>query len=335
VIAAKALGDIRNSVSVSALLDHLSDDDPEVAESCAQSLMRIGGRSVAARLVTLLGVEQVVVRNRAKELLWAMSSEAEDLILRLIKDADAALRLHAAELLRTIPSSHTSRALIKALKDTDPNVRAAAAHSLGQLKEPQAVPILLTMLDDQEWVRFSVIEALASIGDSSAVEPLIKAMEDSSAILKAQITEALGRFGDPRAVHPLLKALPHTDGPLFSQIVITLLKTADTEYLLSELDQRQQDKILPALTDALNDASDSVKEGALKCLSLLGDHSVIYSILDMARHPVSPDIRKQIIQSLVELNDLPPLVVRGQRAGGITCPGGGGGFGGNAGRPCH
>ena len=136
-----------------------------MADACADSLLRMGGRSAASRLVNMLNVEQVALRNRAKNLLWVLGVEVPDQILGLLREAEDNLRLHAAELLGAIPGTQSSKALIEALNDPNPNVRAAAAHSLGRKAEASAVPALLEKLDDDEWVLFSVIEALAAIGD--------------------------------------------------------------------------------------------------------------------------------------------------------------------------
>ncbi len=308
VWAAKNLRGDRSTLVLSALVDNLADDDPEVADACAESLLHTGGRSVALLLVNLLGVEQVVLRNRAKDLLWSLGAEAGDQLLIMLKDADPNLRLHAAELLGAVPGSQSSRALIDALNDPDPNVRAAAANSLGSKAEPSALPALLDKLDDEEWVRFAVIGALASIGDPISVDPLIAAMEKGSNLIKAKIIESLGLFTDPRIIDPLLNALPHSEGPLFSQILITLLKNSDAEQLILQLDQDLQDKIIPALTEALKDSSENVKEGALRCLALMSDPAAVYPILEFAGKQQNLGLHAEIINALLAIGSIAPLV---------------------------
>lgn len=66
------LGDPR---AVPALVDRLSDVDNEVRISVVQALASIGGREVAARLVPLLSVEQVGLRNTAIEALATIGDQ--------------------------------------------------------------------------------------------------------------------------------------------------------------------------------------------------------------------------------------------------------------------
>jgi HEAT repeat protein len=60
-------------------------------------------------------------------------------------------------------------------------------------------------------IREGAAAALASLGDSRAVEPLIAAMGDANEYVRKSAAEALGRIGDPRAIPSLLAAMADSD----------------------------------------------------------------------------------------------------------------------------
>jgi len=59
--------------------------------------------------------------------------------------------------------------------------------------------------------RLAAAEALAELGDQSAVEPLIRTLEDGKRAVRLAATEALGRIGDARALEPLTESLEDRD----------------------------------------------------------------------------------------------------------------------------
>ncbi|MGD9124646.1 MAG: HEAT repeat domain-containing protein [Desulfarculaceae bacterium] len=305
--AVAELGTLRDNRAVVALLDHLADGDPEIEDAAAQALVRMKGREVASRLVTLLGVEKVNLRNHARELLRLMANDAPDLIYSLMDESDNDLRIFAAELLENVNSPLATRVLIKTLEDPEPNVRAAAAISLGRRGETSSVSPLIRKLDDEEWVRFAVVEALAEIGDASAVEPLLKTMENGSELTKAHIAEALGRFSDPRTAGPLMKAMRSYDGPLLSQLIATLIKAAD-QNTLKKLESGVKNRLSSSFVQALADPMPKVRADALLGLSILGDITSVESILELARKDNPPEVNELIVMALVSIGEKEPLI---------------------------
>lgn len=101
-------------------------------------------------------------------------------------------RMFAAERLGATPVAESVPALIQALKsDEDFFVRNAAAHSLGQIKDPQAVePLISAMLQDIA-VRDQATQALAAI-DGPIVEDRLKSLaQDEDPITRQHALDAL------------------------------------------------------------------------------------------------------------------------------------------------
>jgi HEAT repeat protein len=305
--AAHSLGELGDPRAIPALVDRLADEDPAVTEAAAQALLNLRGREVAARLAPLLSVEQVSLRNSAMSLLRRIGEDAPDLLLDLLSDSDLDLRIFAADILAQVEAPGVTRALINALKDPDANVRANAATSLGQRGEPAAVTGLIGLLQDEEWVSFAAIEALALIGDASAVEPLIGCLKNGSPVLCVAVAEALGRFNDPRVMPPVLEAMRRAEGPLLQHLLGALLKGANPT-VLKEMDDELRERACMGLIDALEDPSLQVKSDALLGLAVLGDGASVYSILDLAGHAGSDDLLELIVLALASIGELPPLV---------------------------
>jgi HEAT repeat protein len=99
--------------------------------------------------------------------------------------------------LEKIPGTSVDRALIRGLSRSEGQVRIGILSSLGQRKNPEAVPVLEILLYDS----------------------------DTSAAVSAAV--ALGNIATPEAYAALTKSLGKTSGELQSQIASSLLKCAE------------------------------------------------------------------------------------------------------------
>jgi HEAT repeats len=84
--------------------------------------------------------------------------------------------------------------------------RYYAAHLLGDLRDPQGVPILVSLLKDPE-VNYVVPWSLGEIGDKRAVGPLIDALDDDSPSMRVMAIYALETLGAKEALPRLTSLL--------------------------------------------------------------------------------------------------------------------------------
>jgi HEAT repeat protein len=84
--------------------------------------------------------------------------------------------------------------------------RYYAAHLLGDLRDPQAVPILVSLLKDAE-VNSIVPWALGQIGDKRAVGPLLNALDDDSPSMRVTAIYALETLNAKEALPRLISLL--------------------------------------------------------------------------------------------------------------------------------
>ena len=123
-------------------------------------------------------------------------------------------------------------ALIVALEDDRPEVRAEAASSLGDLKEPAAVPQLLKRLDDgSPAVRQNAAIALGTIGHPDAFDALAEALRQGPADLRFQAATSLAEIDQVRAYEPLVAALEDKDPQVIGAAALSLGAIGDKRAL--------------------------------------------------------------------------------------------------------
>jgi HEAT repeat protein len=84
--------------------------------------------------------------------------------------------------------------------------RYYAAHLLGDLKDPRAVPVLVSLLDEPE-VNYIVPWSLGEIGDKRAVVPLIRALADSDPSMRVLVIYGLEQLDATDAIPALRRLL--------------------------------------------------------------------------------------------------------------------------------
>ncbi len=87
-------------------------------------------------------------------------------------------------------------------------LREVIVRILGRIEDVEAVePLIETLRDEDDQVRFATVVALESFGDPRAIEPLAVALGHDVPKVRLAAVTALGRISDPRVVEPLITAL--------------------------------------------------------------------------------------------------------------------------------
>lgn len=179
-----------------------------VQEAIDRALRKIGGKPVVDAVIPLLRSEDPPVRNISMDVLREVGKSDVNALAALMDDEDADLRIFGADILGSTGSAVAVPLLSSALlKDPEVNVRYQAAVSLGELAYPEAATALNHALDDDEWVKFAVIEALVKVKAESSVGAMLMALNHSSALVASNIVEALGEMGYMKAAPMLLERL--------------------------------------------------------------------------------------------------------------------------------
>lgn len=192
-------------------------------------------------------------------------------------------------------------ALLGQLSDPDTYVRLMALQALAFLGDSSAVPrISVVLLEDPDpEVRSRAAMAIDYIGDSSAVPALIAALSDADASVRGRAAGALRDFGDPSAASALLQRLSDPDEGMRANAAIALGTCGDQS-------------ALPALIRLLSDPQEIVRLEAEMAIGEIGDPEGL-SVQALARRvsDESWEVRIVAIKVLAHLEDsraVPALV---------------------------
>jgi len=132
-------------------------------------------------------------------------------------------RIHSYSNVGDLRNEKDIPGLVKALAHNDPDVQYLAVEALGDLKDPAAIPPLVTILSEDQYsaVRWKSAEALAKIGKDS-VEPLIVLLRHPDEDVRWKAAIALGEIGDVRAIDPLIGLLCDEDRYVKGRVALAL-----------------------------------------------------------------------------------------------------------------
>lgn len=231
------------------------------------------GQAAVPLLIELLRQEEAELESRwfAARILGELAEPtAIHALVDLLQTADDDdLSGIAAEALANLGTSAIA-ALASLLPQ--PESRLSVAQALAQIRHPDIIPPLLTVVDDaQPTIRALAIEALSSFHDPQIPPVLVAALQDSVATVRRaaiaglavrsdlavdlnlealladrlwdlhlgvcqQAAAALGRLGTDAAVNALFRALNGTNAPLALQLeIIRALAWAGTDTALERL----------------------------------------------------------------------------------------------------
>lgn len=234
-----------------------------VQEAIDRSLRKIGGKAVVEAVIPLLRSEDPPVRNIAMDVLREVGKSDVSALAALMDDEDPDLRIFGADILGSTGSAVAVPVLGRALlKDPEVNVRYQAAVSLGELAYPEAAAALNHALDDDEWVKFAVIEALVKVKAESSVGAMLMALGNSSPLVASNIVEALGEMGYIKAAPMLIERLPAYKGPLANRMVRAIVQLVGAKSL-NLLGKEQYKTLMEYMLNALDDEDEQIQDAAI------------------------------------------------------------------------
>jgi HEAT repeat protein len=144
------------------------ESNPRVREAIFTSLARIRTPQSAEAVLRYLRSDDSNLRTGALDALRAMSDAVAPWIPRLLKDADADVRLLACDLVRNAPAADAGRMLSEVLAtERESNVCAAAIEVLAETGGPELLPLLkgcAARFPDDPFLGFAVQLASERIG---------------------------------------------------------------------------------------------------------------------------------------------------------------------------
>lgn len=142
--AARDLAESDAAAAAPALCEQLPrETDASVREALFTSLARLGGAPVVAGVLPLLRSEEPALRNGAIELLAQLPDAVVPHVQALLADADADVRIFAANLLGALPHPQVPQWIAQVLQsECEPNVVGAALDVAAEVGNVDTLPAL-------------------------------------------------------------------------------------------------------------------------------------------------------------------------------------------------
>jgi HEAT repeat protein len=241
IAAIKTLGELKDPRVVSALAATFSDPNKDIRLSTAKALGLVGALALPA-LFEALQDEEYTVREAAAKALIAIGTPDVASLIKVLRNKDYDIRAAAISALQKL---YALSELGKELNNEYPDVRAAAAQALGELKDFNAVPVLIEALKDTVWhVRQSAAKALSDIKDPRAVPAWIQALKDENSNVRAAAIAALREL---KALSALGRELNNEHRDVRAAAIAALRELKALSELGKELNNKYPDVRLAAL----------------------------------------------------------------------------------------
>ncbi len=218
-----------------------------------------------------------------------------------LQHSESAVRAKTAELLGNLRDPNTLKRLQTLLReDEQATVRAKAAEALGQFRDADSVPLLLNTLREEKnfFVRHYAAQSLTKIADPQSLPTLLQQAQDEDPLLRSRSVEALGYLGDKRAVQLLLDSLRHDP------------QSAVRWRAAEALGHLKDSAACAGLLDSLNQESDATVRGrAAEALGYFKQAAVTQALINAAEKDTFPAVRWRAAESLGYLQDESALAV--------------------------
>ncbi|HEY9613251.1 HEAT repeat domain-containing protein [Allocoleopsis sp.] len=188
------------------LFQQLKHPNPHLREQAMWELAQNQDETTISRLMSILDEEDTTYRRAAVKALGAIGMDAvPPLVEALLKSENVTVRGSAAKALAQVALNYPETpfpeqgvlGLKTALQDANPVVHIAAVMALGEIGSP-VVDVLIEALQttDNPALGISIVNALASIGDSRGVDVLQRLIEDEStdSYVRESANSALSRL---------------------------------------------------------------------------------------------------------------------------------------------
>lgn len=182
--AALSLGKIAHSDGIPFLAKGLSDEDSQVRKFSAWGLGQMGSDlsdEAVTALINALGDDVPEVKQAVASALGQVEPHTDrvQLLKEILAISEVETRKAVIQVLTDFDTPSAYDVIVPALKDPDPRVRQTSVSGLGELADRRAVPLLRKRLhkDPDAGVRAEAAFRLGKLGDSADVPSLEKAVK--------------------------------------------------------------------------------------------------------------------------------------------------------------
>lgn len=311
-MAATMLGEEKDDAAVERLVVLLRDVNSGVRDAAQNALMFLGGRTAVERVAPLVAETDPGLRNAAIDILRKIGDDGLDVMHRLAVDENDDIRLFVLDILGTIGNPESVDVLIGSLNDRDSNVRNAAVVSLGLLGDPKAFESLKPLVDDEEWIRFSAIEAMSHMPHEDLPAFLLEQLDrfKHDELMASALLETLGKIRPKESAASLIAMLETANAFIEAEIVKALLKILSPDEIAGLA--ASEAAVIRSIVEAhLAEADDEVLTEMLSVIARIGNRASVHALIDLAR-TIDPDTQADklamVNDALCQLGDVEVMV---------------------------
>ena len=186
------------------LVKFLNIINPEAGKHACAGLATLGDARAVGPLLEVLQRKGVDLQPEAAQALAAFQDpRIVPALIQALQSDNSSLRGAAAGALGHFHDARVVPALVHSLTDEDSGVRLAVAKALGDSGDPAAVEPLGRVLK----TNFEAVRALGKIKSPASVTVLVSAMQDKQFLNRSDAVSSLARMDDPRVVPALIQTM--------------------------------------------------------------------------------------------------------------------------------
>ncbi len=284
----------------------LEDCDRGVRDAAAQFVLNHPSEAVLEYLASLMGSDEIVVRNLAGDLLVKIGAPSVPYIAPYVHHDNHDVRKFAIDLLALMPeaAAHLAAEVAQHFHDPDANVVCAAIDAIGAFRAEEYADALVDLYHQYEYARPNVVSAIARFPHRVDVQFFREALEDEDPVVQLTAAEALARLHDVNWLALLIEQASKVNElarPIVLKAIAELVKeTGDYSIIPSELH--------PYYMEMAMDMDENFVQAAVEVLIHFPDEEVIDVLI--SRIGVNDNLDVLIYQKLAQshLNVLERLI---------------------------
>jgi HEAT repeat protein len=191
-----ALGRTRAPEGIPALSEGLRSHDQETRLAALRGLGRMACPEAAEEILHWVGeVGLVVPALPLQSALVQTCAERPQILLPYLQHAGPAVRETLGRVLGEVATASLGTELLQFADDNLPELRAAAAHALSFAEPRLAVNVLSDLAKDPMWfVRLRAIVSIGKLRQPAAIPVLLHGLSDSNRLVRLRAAEAIVDF---------------------------------------------------------------------------------------------------------------------------------------------
>ncbi|PLX18218.1 MAG: hypothetical protein C0601_05300, partial [Candidatus Muiribacterium halophilum] len=324
MLAAEFLGRTGSPVGIEPLVGMLKDKLWLVRKSAAKGLVLIGEKAIPA-LVASLETDDENTKYWISNVLGRLGEPALNELVRMLNEGSKDLRMYAVMALGEYRNESAIIPLINALSDKAWPVRNSAANALKNFGSLALLPVLKSLLSNNDDVRFwsrKVFEEIAPrdidllirlltnsndgemrylvayglgiIGDKKAVPALVNSLlNDNNDWVRKYAASALGKLEDERSIEPLISILSEDNEEL--------------EYWTAKVLGQMGEIAIEKLQACLDSPQEKVRFFSILALGAIGDKKSIDILIKILGE--EGESAQKAIKALAETKEAIPALV--------------------------